>query len=99
MVPPAIIIVVEMVCVLDNMKWWLIGDILYLLLIVCYHGKGLYGIGLAGITLDGTQPHYDYIYTLIYIGIIAIYLIVVELLIKLILVLLHKVIRNNHMKN
>ncbi len=42
-----------------KIKFWILPDILYGLMIMVYSGSGLYGIGLRGISLDGAQPYYD----------------------------------------
>lgn len=49
---------------------WMIGMVIYSLLVVIYHGRGLYGIGSVGVSLDGTYPRYDFGFALIISGII-----------------------------
>ena len=42
-----------------KLRTWLIPDGLYGLLLWLYNGRGLYGIGLRGVNLDGTRPIYS----------------------------------------
>jgi hypothetical protein len=76
-----LIIVLEF-CITSNIKLWLLGDIIYIALVFVYHGKGLYGIGLKGITLDGAQPQYDFKFAVVSIGIYALYIIIIEVIVK-----------------
>lgn len=52
--------------VCNNIIAWLIGDIVYFALVFLYHGKGYYGIGLAGVNLDGASRYYDFEFAAIY---------------------------------
>ncbi len=73
-----------------KIKFWLIPDFLYGLLILIYSGKGLYGFGLYGITLDGLQPKYDYLYALISVVILIVFLFIVQIIIVVLKNILHK---------
>lgn len=76
-----LIIILEL-WIASDIKIWLLGDIIYIALVFIYNGKGLYGIGLTGITLDDAQPQYDFEYVVISIAIFAIYVIIIEALVK-----------------
>ena len=52
-----VITVVGMRKLSDKLRYWLIGSVLYLLLIRLYHPIGIFGIGI--ISPDGMQPFYD----------------------------------------
>ena len=77
-----ILIVILELWIASNIKFWLLGDIIYIALVFIYNGKGLYGIGLTGITLDDAQPRYDLEYVVFSIAIFAIYIIIIEVLVK-----------------
>ncbi len=76
-----LIIILEL-WIASNIKFWILGDIIYIALVFIYNGKGLYGIGLEGINLDEAQPQYNSEYTVISIAIFAIYIIIIEALVK-----------------
>ena len=42
-----------------KLRTWLIPDALYGVLLWLYNGRGLYGIGLRGVNLDGMRPIYS----------------------------------------
>ena len=46
--------IIGMIVVSNNIFYWIVGDIVYCLLIFLYHPKGIYGIGLSGIL----ETHY-----------------------------------------
>lgn len=48
----------EMLWVSDRMRDWLLGDVLYFLLMLFFN-HGAYGIGWTGLALDGITPRYD----------------------------------------
>ena len=60
-------------------RYWLLGSFVYMLLMIAYHGKGLYAIGLAGII----DKYYDFSYALICVVFFEIYFVVIALLCKL----------------
>lgn len=76
-----LIIILEL-WIASNIKFWILGDIIYIALVFIYNGKGLYGIGLEGINLDEAQPQYNFEYIVISIAIFAIYIIIIEALVK-----------------
>lgn len=48
----------EMLLVSDKIPHWLLGDLLYFLLMMLFN-CGAYGIGWVGMPLDGIVPQYD----------------------------------------
>lgn len=72
-------IVLELV-ITKKFRYWLVGSFVYMLLMVVYHGDGLYGIGLAGII----NKYYDFSYALICVVFFEIYFIGIALLCKLV---------------
>lgn len=48
-----------MLLISDKLRYYLLSDILYIVLLFIYHGKGLYGIGMRGMNLDGMQSFYE----------------------------------------
>lgn len=80
-VPLIVLAVIGSVVVRANVKTWLIADVLYWIMLLIYHGKGHYGIGLRGITLDGLQPKYSWELAMITISIIVVLLVGFQLLI------------------
>ncbi|WP_455717898.1 hypothetical protein [Anaerosporobacter sp.] len=85
-----LLIVVLEFWITSNIKLWGLGDIIYIVLVFIYHGKGLYGIGLKGITLDGAQPQYDFSYAALSIGIYVIYIIIIEVIVKVFSLVIRK---------
>lgn len=67
----------------NNIVHWLISDIIYLLLILCY-SNGLYGIGQEKISLDGLQPSYSQKYVVIGSIIATVIILIIQLIIKVI---------------
>lgn len=59
--------------------YWLLGSFVYMLLMIAYHGKGLYEIGLVGII----DKYYDFSYALICVVFFEIYFVVIAFLCKL----------------
>ncbi|HHV29335.1 hypothetical protein [Acetivibrio mesophilus] len=43
----------------DKLRFWLLGALVYALLITLYSPEGAYGIGISGIDLDGLHSYYD----------------------------------------
>ena len=76
----AIVIVLVELWMKINIKHWFIGDLVYLLLIFIYHGRGLYGIGLWGFF---TQTQYYFSIAVASIIVIAIYIVIIEIMAKL----------------
>ncbi len=64
-----------------KIKHWLIPDFLYGLLIFICSGRGLYGIGLYGVTLDGLQPTYDRLFALVSVAISLPFLFIIQMII------------------
>ena len=54
-----IILIIAMLLISDKLRYYLLSDILYIVLLFIYHGKGLYGIGMRGMNLDGMQSFYE----------------------------------------
>ena len=61
-----------------KMKEWFFIDLLYLLCIWIYHGKGLYGLGMRGISLDGATSVYSNTLMMISLGVILIILLLIQ---------------------
>ncbi|MEF2796803.1 MAG: hypothetical protein U0M95_02170, partial [Ruminococcus sp.] len=53
-----IVVAAEMILVSEKIRYWLVSDVIYAILVYIYHGKGLYGIGMVGINLDGATSGY-----------------------------------------
>lgn len=60
-------------------RYWLLGSFVYALLMMVYHDKGLYAIGLTGII----YKYYDFSYALICVAGFEVYFVVIALLCKL----------------
>lgn len=67
----------EMLWVSDRMRDWLLGDVLYFLLILFFN-HGAYGIGWTGIALDGIIPRYDPSAVPLSVAIYAIIMLVIQ---------------------
>lgn len=53
-----IVVAAEMILVSEKIRYWLVSDVIYVILVYIYHEKGLYGIGMVGINLDGATSGY-----------------------------------------
>jgi hypothetical protein len=60
LVPLLVMTVIGVLCFDVRIKTWLVSDALYGVLMCAYHGRGLYGIGLRGVMLDGMHPIYSF---------------------------------------
>lgn len=67
----------EILWVSDRMGDWLLGDVLYFLLILFFN-RGAYGIGWTGIALDGIIPRYDPSAVPLHVAIDAIIMLVIQ---------------------
>jgi len=88
-----LITVTGMLVFLDKMSFWLFGILIYTLLIFLYSPKGAYGIGIAGIALDGLQSYYDasgrYLGIALVVAVVAFLQFAVWCLIKLFKIIRH----------
>lgn len=83
LIVPLVVFTVVMNILTDvNIGVWIIVDILYGIMIGIYNGRGFYGIGLSGISLDGLSPSYSFESALITILIIILILFVFQLLMR-----------------
>lgn len=76
-----------------NVKACILADLIYLALVTLFHGKGLYGIGFVGISLDGAQAQYDFQFAMISIAIFGIYILLMEIIVKMIFILFRKIFK------
>jgi len=65
---------------------WIIADIVYALLVIFFCTNGSYGIGLAGLSLGGFQPHYSLESAIIGSIVATVAVIIIQLAIKGIMV-------------
>ena len=66
--------------VTKKLRYWILPDILYCVLVLIYSGNGLYRVGMRGISLDGAHPYYDFSFALIWVGIIFVLIILIQLI-------------------
>jgi amino acid permease len=57
-IPTIAITLIGMFAFASKLRYWLLGLVLYALLIFAYSPPGAYGIGMRGTRLDGAQPIY-----------------------------------------
>ena len=63
-----------------RLRGWLLSDGLYALALILYNGRGLYGIGLRGVRLDGMIPVYDGKLALLMVGAVVAAMVILQLL-------------------
>lgn len=67
--------------VTKKIGYWIFPDIVYCLMVLVYSGKGLYGVGMRGISLDGASPYYDFSVALIWVGAVLVLILLIQLII------------------
>jgi hypothetical protein len=75
---------------------WIFGALLYAALILIYMPPGAYGIGMVGITLDGSQAHYEPDKRYLGILICAAGLLIIQIIVNIIVKLFDKMKKNNN---
>lgn len=75
-------VVIGICFVTDKAAYWMISDLLYFLLIWINPADGAYGIGMNGITLDGTQSFFKRDTLWISIIVLAVFILILEFSIK-----------------
>ena len=63
-----------------RLRGWLLTDSVYALALILYNGRGLYGIGLRGVRLDGMIPVYDGKLALLMVGAVVAAMVILQLL-------------------
>lgn len=92
---PLVVFSVVMNILIDvNIGIWIIVDILYGIMMGVYNGRGFYGIGMRGVSLDGMSPSYSLELALITILIIILTLFAFQLLMCVLRVIFLKM-KNN----
>jgi hypothetical protein len=74
-----LISLVGMLAFADKVVPWLIGLALYAVLTLIYTPLGVYGLGLAGIDLDGLQSYYDSTTRFLGIAVLVIFVLILQL--------------------
>ena len=77
-----------------NIKMWVIADTLYGIMLCIYNGRGFYGIGLYGVSLDGMYPVYSTQLAVITALILFIVLLAIQMLIRILRLAIFKVKKN-----
>lgn len=83
-------VVLGMFFISDKMFYWFIGNLFYFILVYIYSANGAYGIGIRGITLDGTQATYSRDMQLFSIAFFAVYILSFEIIFKILKNILFK---------
>lgn len=65
-----------------NIGRWAIVDIIYCVMILIYNGKGFYGIGKRGLSIDGMSPSYSFELAVITILMITLVLFFFQMLVR-----------------
>ena len=76
-----------------KIRYWILPDIFYCLMVLLYSGKGLYGVGMRGISLDGASPYYDFSFALIWAAMAFVMILLIQLIIVFLLWLKTKILK------
>lgn len=76
--------IIGMLMISNFLGYWIIGDIIYCILIYAYHPKGIYGIGLSGIIDRKYREDSVLFHIFIQFAVFIVIQIVISLLVKLI---------------
>ncbi len=90
---------VGMIMISNKLRYWFLGDILYIILVYIYHGRGLYGIGMVGMNLDGAHASYRKDAVPFGIAILAIIVIIVQLVVWFIIKICKYILKRRKQKN
>ena len=66
---------------LKSSEWFLL-DVFYAILIILYHGNGIYGLGMRGISLDGSSLQFSMQFLIISLCIITVILFMIQIIMK-----------------
>lgn len=66
---------------LKSIEWFLL-DVFYAILIILYHGNGIYGLGMRGISLDGSSLQFSMQLLIISLWIITVILFMIQIIMK-----------------
>ncbi len=66
---------------LKTIEWFLL-DVFYAILIILYHGNGIYGLGMRGISLDGSSLQFSMQLLIISLCIITVILFMIQIIMK-----------------
>lgn len=66
---------------LKSIEWFLL-DVFYAILIILYHGNGIYGLGMRGISLDGSSLQFSMQLLIISLCIVTVILFMIQIITK-----------------
>lgn len=89
-IPLIILVIVGNVIFDISIGVWTIVDVIYGIMLCIYHGRGLYGIGMEGITLDGNYPTYSFELAAITILIFVLFLFTFQFIIRILCLIIKK---------
>jgi len=81
--------IIGMFIISDHLVHWLLGDLIYMMLMIIYHAEGAYGIGMVGMSLDGIQLRYNKVAALSTIPFILLILVMTQIIAKAIKKIVH----------
>lgn len=81
-----------MIFISTKLRHWLLCDIPYFLLMILFSNNGAYGIGLAGIPIDGNEVYYNRSVSIYLVLLIAVVTIILQLFIWGVIKIIQKLV-------